>query len=189
MGALWRGWQGHRLCLVLRIRNMALAVGQRLRLPARRLHVLDYGAFFHDLGKVGVPAEILGKPGALTPSEWEIMRRHPVLGREMIAHSYMGDAGPVIEQHHERFDGSGYPGGLRGDEICLEAHIVGVVDSYDAMTTDRVYRRGMDPQVALAEIQRCPGTLYRPEVVDAFVDWIQTCDAEREARTCALAQY
>lgn len=171
-----------------RIRSMALAVGQQLGLSTQRLHVLDYGAFFHDLGKTGVPAEILSKPGALTPSEWEVIRRHPSLGREMIGTTYMQDAGPVIEQHHERYDGSGYPHRLRGDEICLEAHIVGVVDSYDAMTTDRVYRRGMDPHVALAEIQRCAGTLYRPDVVEAFLDWIHDCDAEREVKACVQGQ-
>lgn len=152
-----------------RIRELAASVGERLQLPPARLHLLQLGAFLHDLGKVAVPAEILGKPGKLTPAEWSIMKQHPVLGANMVEGTWLKGIAPILAQHHERLDGSGYPLGLQGEEICLEAQIVAVVDSYDAMTSRRVYHEGIPRAEAVAELRRCAGRLYRRDVVEAFL--------------------
>lgn len=152
-----------------RIMELSMRVGQHLRLPPERLVLLNYGAYLHDLGKVRVPDEILGKPGPLTAEEWRVMRQHTVYGRQLLQGTAIEAAGVILEQHHERYDGSGYPYGLRGDAIVLEAQIVAVADSYDAMTTDRVYRRALPREVALEEIKSQRGILYHPDVVDAFL--------------------
>lgn len=156
-----------------RITDLSMALGRKLGLSPGRLLVLNYGAFLHDIGKVGVPDHILGKPGALSEAEWQIMKRHTVIGRDMVAKTFMHEAAPIIEQHHERLDGSGYPHGLSGDEILLEAQIVAVVDSYDAITSDRVYRPARSPAEGWAELQRGAGRLYRPDVVQAFGELLQ----------------
>lgn len=152
-----------------RIMTYSMDVGRRLGLGADRLWALHYGAFLHDIGKVTLPDTILNKPGPLSPAEWELVRRHPEAGREMVESTSLRAAGPIIEQHHERYDGSGYPRGLRGDQILIEAHIVAVVDSFDAMTTDRPYRRAKPAEQALQELRRESGIRYHPDVVRAFV--------------------
>lgn len=152
-----------------RITSLSMAVGRELNLPPARLVLLNFGAYLHDVGKVGVPESVLGKPGPLSEAEWEIMRRHTIYGREMVERTFMKDAGVIIEQHHERLDGSGYPYGLKGDEILLEAQIVAVVDSYDAMTTDRIYRQARSHDEAIAQLQEGIGTLYRRDVVETFI--------------------
>lgn len=152
-----------------RISNLAVRVGEQLKLTRTRQRVLFQGAFLHDIGKVGVPDHILGKPGPLTDAEWQIMKRHPTFGRARVESTYLHEAAPIIEQHHERLDGSGYPKGLSGDDIMLESRIVAVVDSYDAMTTDRPYRKALTKEAAIAEIKRGSGVIYDPAVVDAFL--------------------
>ena len=157
----------HEHCL--RVQTLAVALGRAARLSGESLHWLIYGAFLHDLGKVRVPAEVIQKRGALTPEEWAVMRQHPTWGREMVAGTHVASAGPIIEQHHERLDGSGYPRGLRGDEISIEAQIVAIVDTYDAITTDRPYHNAESPEAAIAELRRCAGRLFRADLVEAFV--------------------
>ncbi len=152
----------------MRIQRLSYATGQELGLEPHRLYLLNYGAYLHDLGKVRIPLEILQKPAALTPDEWRVMKRHPTFGRELLEPTFMKDVGPIVEQHHERFDGSGYPHGLAGEEVLLEAAIVAVADTYDAMTTDRVYRKALPPEVAFAEIDKYAGVHYPREVVAAF---------------------
>ena len=153
-----------------RIQRLSYATGEKLGLSAERLHQLDYGAYFHDVGKVRVPEEILNKPGKLTPEEWLVIEEHPSLGREALENTYLHTAGKIVEQHHERFDGSGYPYGLKGDEILTEAYIVAVADTFDAMTTDRPYRKALPAEVAFAEIRKYAGIHYPVEVVEAFFD-------------------
>lgn len=162
-----------------RIQDLAVAVGKRLGLGPERLYNLFHGAFLHDIGKVGIPDEILLKPGKLTPEEWQIMRQHPTIGSRMLADSVVAPAAPIVAQHHERIDGGGYPLGLKGDAICLEARIVAVVDSFDAMTTDRVYRPAMPVPVALAELRQLAGTHYDPVVVQQFIELIQSAPQSR----------
>lgn len=156
-----------------RIMNLAMLVGRQMKLGVHELYHLNFGAFLHDLGKVRVPERILGKPGGLTDDEWVVMKQHTLYGRDMLQETklpFLLAAGQIVQQHHERYNGTGYPYGLIGSDILLTSAIVGVVDSYDAITSDRVYRPGRPHAEALAEIRRCRGTLYHPDVVDAFVD-------------------
>ena len=123
----------------------------------------------HDLGKIGVADTILQKPGALSEAEWNEMRKHPELGARIFSGANLDDLSAWVLAHHERPDGRGYPSGLAGDEIPLEARILAVADSFEAMTSDRVYRKGMPVEDALAELRACAGTQFDGEVVEAFI--------------------
>jgi HD-GYP domain-containing protein (c-di-GMP phosphodiesterase class II) len=151
-----------------RLQALARQVALKLRLSTGQTANLLFASWLHDVGKVKVPGHILGKPGPLTPDEWAIMRQHPTWGRELVETTGMHEVALIVEQHHERLDGSGYPKGLKGDEIRIEAQIIAVVDSWDAMTTDRVYRKALRHEEALAELKRGEGTLYRADVLAAF---------------------
>jgi ribonuclease P protein subunit RPR2 len=130
----------------------------------------EYGFLLHDAGKVGVPERILGKPGPLTAAEWRVMRTHPLIGYQMLASiPFMQNAAEIVRSHHEMFDGSGYPEGLKGDEITLPARVFAVVDAFDAMTTDRPYRAALSIEQAADELKRMAGTQFDPDVVAAFV--------------------
>ena len=155
-----------------RLQRLAVTVGKQLGLPKERLYLLDVAAFLHDVGKVQIPVEILQKPSPLTPSEWQVIKRHPTFGREMLEDTLIAEAGPIVEQHHERPDGTGYPYGLRGDEILLEAHIVAITDAFDAMTTDRPYRQALPREAALMRLERLAGRHYPVAVVEAFLEII-----------------
>jgi HD-GYP domain-containing protein (c-di-GMP phosphodiesterase class II) len=150
---------------------LALDVGRELDLDARAMRTLEFGALLHDVGKVKVPAEILNKPGKLTPAEWEIVKRHPVDGQRMLERigGVLAEVGLAVRHHHERWDGRGYPDGLAGDDIPLAARIITACDSYSAMTTNRSYRAAMPQDEAIAELRGCAGTQFDPQVVEAFV--------------------
>ena len=138
--------QGH----VERVSNMAVNLGKKLGMTGRELEALRFGGALHDIGKIAVPGKILNKPGPLDPNEWEIMKSHPDEGCK-ICLPLMKNLGPaleVIRHHHEKLDGSGYPDGLKGDEISVAARVMGVVDIYDALITDRPYRKGMSKEKA-----------------------------------------
>lgn len=155
-----------------RIMSLSMLVGETMLLSPNQLYELNLGAFLHDVGKVKVSEAILGKPASLTKEEWDIMKQHTVYGRQMLEETqlpYLLTAAEIVEQHHERYDGSGYPHGLRGGQISIGAAIVAVVDSYDAMTTNRVYRKGRPKEEALLEIEKGSGSLYHPEVADVFL--------------------
>ena len=152
----------------LRLQSLSYAIGQEFGLGSKRLHILDYGAYLHDVGKIRVPLAILNKPAKLTPEEWEVIKKHPTYGRELLDQTFMKAAGTIVEQHHERSDGSGYPHGLSGDEILIESSIVAVADTFDAMTTNRPYRKASTQAEALAEIRKYAGIHYPKEVVKAF---------------------
>lgn len=155
-----------------RIKTYAMYVGEALNLNTKQTALLNLGSFFHDLGKVKVPLNILQKPSKLSDDEWEIMKLHTTYGRELLEETkipFLGEIGKIVEQHHERYDGKGYPKGLRGDEISIEAAIIAVVDSFDAMTTDRVYKKGKSKEEAFEEILKNKGTMYHPLVVDTFI--------------------
>ena len=131
---------------------------------------LAHGCLLHDIGKVSIPERILTKPGPLYASEWEQVRTHPLIGAQIVsAIRFLGDAVDVIRFHHERFNGSGYPYGLKGDEIPLSARIFSVADAFDAMTSDRPYRRALPVKEAVEEIVRCSGSHFDPEVVEPFL--------------------
>jgi putative nucleotidyltransferase with HDIG domain len=131
--------------------------------------MLRRGALLHDIGKIGVPDHILRKPTALSDAEWVIMRRHPEYGARIVAGiPFLEDVSEIVRHHHERWDGAGYPDRLAGEDIPVGARIFAVADSFDAMTSDRPYRRAMSVDAACAEIARCGGTQFDPEVADAF---------------------
>jgi HD-GYP domain-containing protein (c-di-GMP phosphodiesterase class II) len=143
-----------------------------MKLSPDRLELLIYAALLHDIGKMGIPSQILKKTGPLTPEEWEEIRKHPSAGRAIIEKTFLKNAGPIIEQHHERYDGTGYPLGLKGDEILIEARIISVVDAFDAMSSERPYRKAMTNDEIIAELRRCSGTQFDPKVVEALIDVI-----------------
>jgi diguanylate cyclase (GGDEF)-like protein/putative nucleotidyltransferase with HDIG domain len=148
----------------------ALWIAEELGLSEEQKHVLRLGGLLHDVGKVGIPDEVLMKPGLLTAEEYEVMKQHTLLGAVMLsALPGLEKISPLARSHHERWDGAGYPDGLAGEEIPLLARILTVADAFSAMTTDRPYRKGMDWPSALTELKRQKGKQFDPAVVDAFV--------------------
>jgi HD-GYP domain-containing protein (c-di-GMP phosphodiesterase class II) len=157
----------------MRLQEYSFKIGEKMHLSRNRLDVLSRAAAFHDIGKINVPDCILKKPGKLSPEEFNVIKRHPEDGEQIIKNSFLKEAALAIRQHHERLDGSGYPDGLKSDEICLEAKIIAVSDSYDAMTSDRPYRKGLDPRTALGEIKGLIGKHYDEKVVLCLEEILQ----------------
>ena len=148
----------------------AMAIADRLRLPEQDRQSLRYAAFLHDIGKIGIHESILAKEGRLTEDEYRMMQAHPAMGADIIKGvEFLRPVVPLVYHHQERYDGKGYPDGLTGDAIPLGARIVSVLDTFDAMTSDRPYRKAMPLPKALAELRRCAGTQFDPEVVEAFI--------------------
>lgn len=134
---------------------------------------VGYGYLLHDVGKLAVPDSILCKPGPLTDDEWEVMRGHPEEGAKLVEQlAFLDDAVQVIRWHHERFDGRGYPDQLKGEDIPLPARIFSVVDTFDAMTNDRPYRKGLSVEYALEEIDRVAGTQLDPTCAAKFIELV-----------------
>jgi response regulator RpfG family c-di-GMP phosphodiesterase len=155
---------------VERVTRYAVATGTELGMPPERLRHLWVGALLHDVGKIGVPDEILNKPGKLTTAEYAIMKKHPEIGAAILERSnFLQPALPGVLHHQEKWDGTGYPFGLRGEEISLEGRVLAVVDTFDAIITSRPYRALQSVQAALSEIRRCSGSQFDPRVVEAFV--------------------
>jgi HD-GYP domain-containing protein (c-di-GMP phosphodiesterase class II) len=124
----------------------------------------------HDIGKIGIPLDSLNKPQKLTREEYEVFKEHPDKGRRIIEPiEFLREIVPAIFHHHEQYDGSGYPLGLKGEAIPLEARILAVADTYDAMTSDRAYRKALSNEIAIAELKRCAGTQFDPRIVAVFV--------------------
>lgn len=154
-------------------RSAALAVelAERLGVPEWQLSHVRRGALLHDIGKMAVPDSILRKPGSLTEDEWAVMRRHPEYARQFLSQiEYLEPAMDIPYSHHERWNGTGYPQGLRGEEIPLAARIFAVIDVFDALTSDRPYRKAWSREEALAHIQLQSGIHFDPAVVSAFVE-------------------
>lgn len=152
-----------------RVSTLTVTLAREMGIAEGDLVDIERGALLHDVGKIGVPDDILRKPEGLNESEWESMRKHPLLAGLMVSKvEFLEGALPILLYHHERFDGSGYPFGLEGRNIPLEARIFTVVDSYDAMTSDRPYRKAMAHDLAMREIQDNSGIQFDPEVVEAF---------------------
>jgi putative nucleotidyltransferase with HDIG domain len=152
-----------------RVQEIAVAIARELGVESRDLDAISHAGLFHDIGKLGVPDAILTKPAALTKQEYELMKRHPADGADIVAKfGRLRHAVPLIRHHHERWDGLGYPDGLASGAIPLGAAIVGLADAWDAMTTDRPYHRALDPAEAEDELRRNRGTQFAPAVVDAF---------------------
>ncbi len=153
-----------------RCRELAQNMGVTLGLVTSQLETLADAATWHDIGKSAIPANILSKPGPLTDVEWDVIRLHPEVGyRIAIISGWSRDTAEAIMSHHERWDGNGYPRGLRGEEIPLLARIIAVIDAYDAMTNTRPYRQAISSTMALAELERCAGSQFDPKLVSAFL--------------------
>ena len=153
-----------------RVHGYSLALAREHGVPEERLTDLAHGVLLHDIGKIGIPDAILLKPGRLTADEWNVMRTHPEIGKRLIEKiPFLHGAIPVVWCHHEKWDGHGYPRGLAGEAIPINARIFAVVDAFDAMTFDRPYSKAIPFEDAIAEIKRCAGAHFDPQVVESFL--------------------
>ena len=153
-----------------RVTAFTIAIARALGLPKEQISVIARGAFLHDIGKMAIPDAILRKPGKLTPDEVAIMREHCYRGYQMLKKiPFLTEASDIVYSHQERFDGTGYPRGLRGDEIPLGARIFSIADTLDAITSDRPYRAAQTLEAARAEIKRCSASQFDPEIVEVFL--------------------
>ena len=158
-----------------RVTEYALMGAAALSLPPEELEVLEYAGILHDMGKIGIAESILTNPGPLAPEEWEIMRRHPRIGANILEEiPFLEKARRLVLHHHERYDGNGYPDGLKREDIPLGARLLAVADAYEAMTSPRPYReRPLTHKEALEELERNMGTQFDPEVATVFVDVVK----------------
>jgi putative nucleotidyltransferase with HDIG domain len=170
--------QGHSR----RVTAYTVALARAMQVPSAELKTIARGAFLHDIGKIAIPDAILLKPGKLTPDEMSVMREHCRRGYDMVRKiPFLGEAAEIVYAHQESYNGSGYPRGLRGNDIPLGARIFAIADTLDAMTSDRPYRKGLSFPQAMAEIQRCQGTQFDPIIVNVFLSLpIETWSLLRE---------
>jgi hypothetical protein len=153
-----------------RVTLYSVAIAREMGLSERRIEAIEYAGFLHDMGKVGLQHDILLKPGKLSEDEWEVMRKHPTIGAKIVSDlHFLSQAKAVVLHHHERYDGQGYPNGLAGVDIPLEARIVKVADAFDAMMSDRPYRSSLGLSKATEELESGRGSEFDPDVVDAFL--------------------
>lgn len=153
-----------------RVSQYSLAIAKRLGYSEEKCENLRQMALLHDIGKIGIPDAILNKPGKLTDEEYEIMKTHVIRGGEILKDFTMIDNVSVgALYHHEKYDGSGYCHGLKGEQIPLDARIIGIADAFDAMTANRVYRKQLDLDFVIAELKRCSGTQFDPKLVDILL--------------------
>jgi response regulator RpfG family c-di-GMP phosphodiesterase len=155
------------------VTKYAVRIGEAMGQSEEWLERLRYGALLHDVGKIGVPDAILLKPGKLTPEEFEKMKQHPVTGARIVE-AVLDEVRDMIRHHHERYDGTGYPDGLSGEEIPLEARVIAVADAFDAMTSDRAYRKGMSVEKAITILRAGRNEQWQASLVDVLVDLIET---------------
>jgi diguanylate cyclase (GGDEF)-like protein len=164
-------------------REAVRLLARQMNLSNHDFETMEMGAVLHDIGKLGIPDAVLQKPGPLTPDEQQIMRRHPQIGYDLLAGvPFLHEVAEIVLQHHECFDGSGYPARKKGDEICLGARIFAVIDAYHAMRSSRCYRAALSEEIACCEIIRCAGQQFDPAVVTSFL----ACRAEIEAAFAAV---
>lgn len=151
------------------------SIAARMGCNEKDIQILYWAALLHDIGKVGVPENVLSKAGPLTDQEWVTMKLHPTVGANILkAVNGIGYVAPVVLTHQEKFDGTGYPFGLQGQDIPLGARILAVLDAFDAMTSDRVYRKAFSLKEAVEELQRGNGKHFDPDVVEVFLDSLQS---------------
>ncbi|HJX13927.1 MAG TPA: HD domain-containing phosphohydrolase [Dehalococcoidales bacterium] len=153
-----------------RVMEYSLTAGVAMGLTADETETLEYASIMHDVGKIAVDSLILNKPGSLTPEEWGIIREHPTVGANILKGiPFLEHASELVLYHHEKYNGGGYPRGIKGDDIPLGARIIAVADAFDTMTTDRSYRSALTVEHAIGELHDCVGTQFCPEAVKAFI--------------------
>jgi HD-GYP domain-containing protein (c-di-GMP phosphodiesterase class II) len=158
-----------------RVTQWSVEIAKAMKLPQGDQDIIKSSGILHDIGKIGIPDSILMKPGKLTGEEYQIIKTHPMIGENIVKPlNFLPKEMAVIRHHHERWDGRGYPDGLKGKDTPLVARILAVADAYDAMTSERVYRKAKKEEVAFFEIQRCSGTQFDPAVVESFVGLIES---------------
>ena len=160
-----------------RVADYAVALGKKMKLGREELRDLAFAAVLHDIGKLVIYERVLNKPGALDDDEWEILKSHPEIGASIIENmEFLAGAVPFVRHHHERYDGNGYPNGLKGEEIPFGARIIAVADAFDAMTTDRSYRKALSRVVALNTMIAKAGSQFDPDAIEAFMELIEIDD-------------
>jgi len=158
-----------------RVSEYSALIAKKMNLPEDSISEIRYAASLHDIGKIGVPDSILNKPGKLTDEEYSVIKKHSTIGSEILRKMNMiAYTSDIARHHHERYDGKGYPDGLKGSEISIGARIVAVADSYDAMSSKRVYRAPLDRDKIISEIERNKGIQFDPDVADAFLELLKT---------------
>ncbi|HEV2815035.1 MAG TPA: HD-GYP domain-containing protein, partial [Solirubrobacteraceae bacterium] len=156
------------------VHSLSVAVAKRLGLYPREVAEVEAVALLHDVGKIGIPDQILHKPGPLTAEEWVLMREHPVIGERILRPlPGLSDVATAVRHEHERWDGRGYPDGISGEDIPLASRIVLTCDAYNALVSDRPYRKRLSDATAEAELRRCAGTQFDPRVVQALLDCLR----------------
>jgi HD-GYP domain-containing protein (c-di-GMP phosphodiesterase class II) len=162
------------------VTKLSVAVGQALHLEAEDLVNIRHGSYLHDIGKMAIPDHILLKPGPLTDEEWEVMKQHPVRSREFLSEiPFLQGAIPIAYSHHERWDGTGYPDRLKGEEIPLLARIFTVVDNWDALTSDRPYRKAWTDEKVTGYLKENAGKMFDPQILEVFLSVISTLGKEQ----------
>jgi HD-GYP domain-containing protein (c-di-GMP phosphodiesterase class II) len=164
-----------------RVGELSAKIARRLGIDEPQVELIRLAGSLHDLGKLAIPEEILRKPGALNESERLVLQRHPQIGHRMLESLGVEPIAEWVLHHHERWDGAGYPDGLRGEEIPIGARIIFVADAFDAMTSERVYRKPLSEREALDELERCGGSQFDPAIVDAFSEELGLLLPERRA--------
>ena len=162
----------------LRVGEMSRKLARDAGLNPYEQKVSEFAGLFHDIGKIGISQDIIAKPGKLDPKELDIMRSHPCISEDIVRplarHEFFKDVLPSVRGHHERMDGEGYPDKLMGEKIPLLSRIILVVDTYDAMSQTRAYRKGLPDEIVYAELKRCAGTQFDPQLVRIFLQAHQT---------------
>ena len=154
-----------------RVSEFSVLIGEKLGLTEKQIQILRIGGLFHDIGKIGIPDSILLKPGKLTDDEYSEIKNHPSIGAHILGSAKIfQDIIPIVKHHHEKYDGTGYPSRLKGEEIPYVARIAAVADTFDAMTSRRSYRGPIDVEKVKEEIKRCEGTQFDPQIAEVFLD-------------------